>query len=1137
MKAAQSLNRIFVQLQQYDPTKTTTIRRAYERAVVRRFTIVKQVLREAVDTRDVFGLRPLHLLQRRVGAPVRRAFDFPTDSTKVAEFDKWFRGMVDQNVLDLEEVLAQGGIANLPDTQWQAAFVKQGYTKGASRTLTRMARLYKDIPPSDIIDSILASPFHQGRLKALYTRNFNELKGITDAMSQQISRELTEGLATGIGPEALARRLRDRVDKVGIARGRVLARTEIIRANAEGQLATFEQFGVQEVMVEAEFQTAGDDRVCPQCAALEGKIYTVEDARGVIPVHPRCLPGNSLVSSRGGVSAATKRLYEGEIVIIQTASGHEFTSTPNHPVLTDRGWLPVKSLDQGSRVVRYVGGQEPSVGGEHEEQQVVSRIEDVFRSLRKTGTEFRIGGSPSHFHGDGSEREVHIVRADRGLESSELNAPVCHHFHENRLQVGRRVYFPLLALRNLGSVFQRLFFPTDAFVRRSDLGFSLLGGSATPDAKIGLGSLPVFLGPGPSGGTRFPVGSGESFPLEKVPHLPLGDPEDFCQVRRTLSGEVQFDEVVRVTNGHYSGHVYNLQVADGFYFASSGSIITHNCRCNWLPVVGDRPGIPRRPPPEPGGNFTQGDRDSVIRDIIRDEDRGTRDDGWLLAFRRQVWGNQNAKFVKGGAFDKIKSPVMLRGINRRLDFPDNYQGKWAGKGVWGNGSYYGTGSKGLKQWRGHADPLKNGHVYAAKLDPTAKIAKIDDIALQRNRLTGVARNEFTEDLGRLAARLGYDAVETTDGSIIVLNNAKVIIDSRSLPNSSRTFLAWLRRNERSLAVLPGKQNDLDFVTRHAERLRREYNDAALAGVSPARGKQLYEKWQRADTQRREILREVDQLLRRAAELKAGERYADWVENIYRGKKTKRKRLPPVKREPKTRRTRLDPLEEQKETVRKRLQRTFRGQITRGNNQSSSPMPLSGRKMFDNAAKVMANKGLDTRLARAAGKLRGIRHDTVQHPEWSGWYTHGRYSRTITMGGDTVKGSLKWGTEVIIHEFGHHLDHLLGRLGRSRTRLGPGGSAQFTKMHGEFVRARQEVRSRLGNVDFNGLQATQSFKQNRWRFKKVISGYGLTNREEWFAEAFAFYFLKPAHLRRVAPETYKFMDQFVRGEILPANLPS
>ena len=204
--------RLWVRLQQYDPTQTTTIRRDYERAVVRRFNVVKQVLREAVDTRDVFGLRPLHVLQRRVGAPVPRAFDFPTDSTKVAEFDKWFRNMVDQNVLDLEEVLAQGGIANLPDTQWQAAFVKQGYTKGTSRTLTRMAKLFEGIPSADLVDSILASPFHRERLSALYTRNFNELRGINQAMSQQISRELTEGLATGIGPDALARRLRDRVD-------------------------------------------------------------------------------------------------------------------------------------------------------------------------------------------------------------------------------------------------------------------------------------------------------------------------------------------------------------------------------------------------------------------------------------------------------------------------------------------------------------------------------------------------------------------------------------------------------------------------------------------------------------------------------------------------------------------------------------------------------------------------------------------------------------------------------------------------------------------------------------------------------------------------------------------------------------
>jgi len=38
----------------------------------------------------------------------------------------------------------------------------------------------------------------------------------------------------------------------------------------------------------AEWQTAGDERVCPLCEPLDGTVMTIEEARGLIPRHPNC---------------------------------------------------------------------------------------------------------------------------------------------------------------------------------------------------------------------------------------------------------------------------------------------------------------------------------------------------------------------------------------------------------------------------------------------------------------------------------------------------------------------------------------------------------------------------------------------------------------------------------------------------------------------------------------------------------------------------------------------------------------------------------------------------------------------------------------------------------------------------------
>jgi SPP1 gp7 family putative phage head morphogenesis protein len=92
----------------------------------------------------------------------------------------------------------------------------------------------------------------------------------------------------GRGVTAITNDLTDRIDSLTDSRALTIARTEVIHVHAEGQLDSFEDLGVDELGVEAEFSTAGDDLVCPQCEALEGNTYSVDEARGIIPVHPNC---------------------------------------------------------------------------------------------------------------------------------------------------------------------------------------------------------------------------------------------------------------------------------------------------------------------------------------------------------------------------------------------------------------------------------------------------------------------------------------------------------------------------------------------------------------------------------------------------------------------------------------------------------------------------------------------------------------------------------------------------------------------------------------------------------------------------------------------------------------------------------
>lgn len=273
----------------YDPTGTTAIRARYERDLVRRFRQLRIGVLKAVGRDDVLGLSPikdalpkLMLIRDAIQTPPPKAFQFLRKDAKVSSFMGWLRQAEDDGILAVQ----QGTPIEMAAQQsWQNTYIDTAYQKGIRDAGAKLKKAKKQAGP--FIGQFNA-PIHADAVGLIYTRAFNDLDGITKAMDTQISRVLAQGLAEGRGPMDVARKLADRVDKIGVTRARVIARTEIINAHAEASLNMFEEAGVIGVEVEAELATAGDEAVCEECEALEGQVYSIEEARGLIPVHPNC---------------------------------------------------------------------------------------------------------------------------------------------------------------------------------------------------------------------------------------------------------------------------------------------------------------------------------------------------------------------------------------------------------------------------------------------------------------------------------------------------------------------------------------------------------------------------------------------------------------------------------------------------------------------------------------------------------------------------------------------------------------------------------------------------------------------------------------------------------------------------------
>lgn len=212
---------------------------------------------------------------------------------KLEQFQEWLRQQLGDAVRGKSQ-----------EQLWDA-YIKRGFAKGAGRSFDDVRKPYAKWYPEankatqgdmsdfhrggkeEFLRSSFAQPVAKEKVKLLASRSFDELENVTEDMSNKMSRVLTDGLVQGKSPYEVAADMVEEVD-ISRARAEVVARTELIRSHAEGQLTALEQLGVAEVGVAVEWSTAGDGLVCPLCSALEGVVLKIDEARGLLPRHPNC---------------------------------------------------------------------------------------------------------------------------------------------------------------------------------------------------------------------------------------------------------------------------------------------------------------------------------------------------------------------------------------------------------------------------------------------------------------------------------------------------------------------------------------------------------------------------------------------------------------------------------------------------------------------------------------------------------------------------------------------------------------------------------------------------------------------------------------------------------------------------------
>ena len=239
-------------------------------------------------------------------SPGKTNCTFSRSEEKLTDFMNWLQEQVEKGLIEIREFNQVGdGI----ESEWTNKYIADSYKRKELRSRYELAKEGINVPSGNenVSSNIsISTPFHIDRVGLLFTRVFSDLQGISVAMDAVISRILAQGMADGEGSVAVARKIEAAINGSGLGdlgitnefiaeaiisakrRAKMLAHTEMMRAYHKSAMQDFKNWRELGIDTKAEWKTAGDNRVCDLCKALEGKIFTVEEIEDMIPLHPEC---------------------------------------------------------------------------------------------------------------------------------------------------------------------------------------------------------------------------------------------------------------------------------------------------------------------------------------------------------------------------------------------------------------------------------------------------------------------------------------------------------------------------------------------------------------------------------------------------------------------------------------------------------------------------------------------------------------------------------------------------------------------------------------------------------------------------------------------------------------------------------
>lgn len=232
------------------------------------------------------------------------------DSIQIADFRDWLETQLEDDFL---EPVAHRGVRR--GRHWSAPYVRDLYLHGIRHADQALERAGWEFRAPDPEAAIHHDP-HKDVLASQYVEVYQDLEDAARAAEKEATRAYRTAVRQSASVSDTISAVNDRLDKVGRYRTDLVAESKAVMTINEAALTRYESVGAESIGVEIEsipgdedtlahtcthatmealqtdqtqaapgdegvhdWNTAGDMRVCPECASLAGSTYRIAEIR------------------------------------------------------------------------------------------------------------------------------------------------------------------------------------------------------------------------------------------------------------------------------------------------------------------------------------------------------------------------------------------------------------------------------------------------------------------------------------------------------------------------------------------------------------------------------------------------------------------------------------------------------------------------------------------------------------------------------------------------------------------------------------------------------------------------------------------------------------------------------------------